>query len=268
MLMQYFRNILASAAILAAISGADLICTGHEARADPGVASSTNPLDTTAANAVVVVRLDNSEGVIGFTITGLTASGATLTIESSNDGGRTWTATSGVDNTGLGSTTRTTDGDFRVDAAGHTRVRLRVSSTGTGSVNVAYLAIPAVSLPSADGSSSVVIAPSTSGLGPTSSTALESSRIFKASSCLLFDFQVNTTTSPGWVLVFNSATVPADGPVTPAKAYQLPANSTLGASWAPAPPLLLGTGCTIVFSTTGPYTKAASATAMFSAEWQ
>ena len=97
------------------------------------------------------------------------------------------------------------------------------------------------------------------------STALESSRILGTGSRQLIGFQVNMTAA-GWVMLFDSATVPADGPVTPVKWWQVAANSTLAVSWGADAPLLLLNGCTLVFSTTGPFTKTTSASATFSGE--
>ena len=81
--------------------------------------------------------------------------------------------------------------------------------------------------------------------------------------CRLIDFQV-TGTVAGYVLVFDAASAPADGAVTPAKCFQVPVGTT-GIQWA-ANPLKFSTGIVLVMSTTGCFTKTASATAFFSAE--
>lgn len=81
--------------------------------------------------------------------------------------------------------------------------------------------------------------------------------------CRLFDFQVTNTVS-GYVLVFDAASAPVDGAVTPVKCYQVGAGTT-GVSF-PNPPLKFSTGIVLVMSTTGCFTKTASATAFFSAE--
>lgn len=102
------------------------------------------------------------------------------------------------------------------------------------------------------------------------STALESSHIFKTAQGILVDFQVNIQTcasSPCWVLLIDASTVPADGTVTPAKWWQVSANTTLGVSFA-LNPLLLTSGIILVCSTTGPFTKTATAQCLFSGETQ
>jgi len=89
------------------------------------------------ANAVYNVTLGNSAGTVAFAVSGLTASAATLTIEGTADG-TTWTTVHSV-SAGSGAlfNTLTTDGQYRVPAAGRRGIRLRVSTTGTGSISVA-----------------------------------------------------------------------------------------------------------------------------------
>ena len=109
--------------------------------------STGNTLNSATPNAAYTVTLKNGEGVTAFSVAGLTASTATLTIEASDDGGTSWTAINGVaPNTGALFTTLTTDQQFRVNSGGRTRVRLRVSSTGTGTITVASNAASVSSL--------------------------------------------------------------------------------------------------------------------------
>lgn len=113
------------------------------ALAEQGVKTTNCPIAAGTPNAACVARFDNGESMIGVSVTGLTASGATLTIELSADQGASWTAVSNVPvNGGAGSSTVAADGQFRVDVAAYTNLRLRVSSTGTGTVRVAYNAVP------------------------------------------------------------------------------------------------------------------------------
>lgn len=115
--------------------------------AEQGVKATGGIITAGAANAAYTVRFDNGESVAAFAVTGLTASGATLTIEVSADQGTTWTATSDVPAAGgSGSTTLAADGQFRVDVAGYTNLRLRVSSTGAGTIGVSYDAVPGTTL--------------------------------------------------------------------------------------------------------------------------
>ncbi len=110
------------------------------------------------------------------------------------------------------------------------------------------------------------------GVAPVSSTALEANRVIKASAGNLYSFEVmaDSTLSAAawWILVFNATSAPADGAVTPAKCYSLPSGAT-GASYGFASvPLYLGTGITISASTTGCFTKTASAHAFISGDAQ
>lgn len=101
----------------------------------------------TGANNAYSIALDGGMGVASFAVTGLTGSGATLTIEASDDGGTTWTAVNGISGgTGALFTTLTTNQQFRVNAGGRTNIRLRVSSTGTGTATVVSNAAAASSL--------------------------------------------------------------------------------------------------------------------------
>ena len=91
--------------------------------------------------------------------------------------------------------------------------------------------------------------------------------IAKASSGLLNGFSATSGASNGYVLIFDSATVPSDGPVTPKLCYILPAYSTTGASWINNPVNFVN-GITLVFSTTGCFSKTISNTGFFSAQVQ
>src|SRR5581483_3768532 len=60
--------------------------------AQPDVRATSQTINSATSNATVAVSLNNGEGIVGFTISGLTASTATLTAEGSNDGGTTWSS--------------------------------------------------------------------------------------------------------------------------------------------------------------------------------
>jgi hypothetical protein len=113
------------------------------------------------------------------------------------------------------------------------------------------------------------------------STALESSHVFKASGpSTAVDFQVNNTSgSELWVMLIDGTVAPTGagaaiaGCATAAttrpcvaKWYQIGANSTLGVSWAPGPFLWLLTGQVLLCSSTGPFTITYSANCTFSGE--
>jgi hypothetical protein len=98
---------------------------------------ASQTLNAATLNAAVTLQL-NGQGSVGFTFTGLTASGATLTYEQSNDGGTTWTGVNEVNaGTGIPAATRTADGQTRVSVSGRTGLRVRVSTVGTGTITVA-----------------------------------------------------------------------------------------------------------------------------------
>jgi hypothetical protein len=96
------------------------------------------------------------------------------------------------------------------------------------------------------------------------STAVAASQILCSGQCNVAGFEVTTGASAGWVLLFDQNTVPGDGAVTPVKFWQLAINTTLTVAWHWA--VRMNNGAVLVFSTTGPFTKTASATATFSGE--
>lgn len=106
-------------------------------------------------------------------------------------------------------------------------------------------------------------------IAPIVSAAAEGSHIIKATAGSLYGFDVTTGASAGVIMVFDSATVPADGAVTPVKCYDIAATATLSLLFglAGGPPLKFNNGIVIVFSTgTNCFSKAVSATAFISAE--
>lgn len=116
--------------------------------------------------------------------------------------------------------------------------------------------------------SSVVETPNataTSAPTTTSSTVAEGSRIAKVTGGNCYGFNVVSGASAGYFMLFNSATVPADGTVTPLRCYVVAANASLAVSWDT--PRRFGAGITGVFSTTGPFTKTISATAFISIDY-
>jgi hypothetical protein len=93
-------------------------------------------------NAVYNIALSNGRSIIGISVTNLTSTGATLTIEASDDGGTNWNSVNGiVPGTGNLFSTLTTDQQFRVNVGGRTNLRLRVSTAGSSAnINVVYSA--------------------------------------------------------------------------------------------------------------------------------
>lgn len=134
------------------------------------------------------------------------------------------------------------------------------------------LAVPASSQIQPGGGGSVTTTPSlplpTAGITPYISPSLESCHVMKASQATAISYGVTTGATSGYLEVFNGG-IPADGAVTPAVlAIQVPANATVTRTYSPPSTLQLSTGFTVCFSSTGPYTKTASATAMLEGTWQ
>lgn len=100
---------------------------------------------------------------------------------------------------------------------------------------------------------------------PIVSAAAEGSHILKAAKGTLISLYVTAGASAGYLMTLNSATVPADGAVTPINCVQVAANNTVALNFAPQPPEYYSTGIVVVFSTTGCFTKTISNTAYFHA---
>lgn len=108
--------------------------------------TSAQPIAANTANASLIADLFYDETVTAFYVSGLTASGATLTVEGSSDArsdsdaAKVWFAINAVPMTCPATpfSTLTTDQGFRVDTSGLTNVRVRVSSTGTGNILASF----------------------------------------------------------------------------------------------------------------------------------
>lgn len=99
---------------------------------------STGTLDATSTSSAIIIPV-NGQSTVGLRFSGLTASGATVTFEQSNDGGTTYTGVNEVNaGTGVPAATRAVDGQTRVAVQGRTNLRLRISAVGTGTVSVAW----------------------------------------------------------------------------------------------------------------------------------
>lgn len=108
---------------------------------------------------------------------------------------------------------------------------------------------------------------SLAGSAPSSAqtTAVASSLTAKTSAGNCYGFNVLSGASAGYFMLFNSTSAPADGAVTPFKVYKMAADTSLGIHWDV--PRRFSTGITGVFSTTGPFTKTASATAFIGIDY-
>lgn len=120
----------------------------------------------------------------------------------------------------------------------------------------------------ASGNATVSVVPST---GP--ETAAESgelteaaaSLILKASAANLYGYECCAGGEAGYLMVFDAATVPADGDVTPKRVHAIDAGASFARSFNP--PIRMGSGIVLAFSTTGPFTKTESATAFLAGEY-
>jgi hypothetical protein len=99
------------------------------------------------------------------------------------------------------------------------------------------------------------------------STALEASHVFKSSAGSLIDTYCLATVS-GFYMLFDATSVPADGAVTPLGVIPVGAFEASSFDLQSNYPLSFTTGLVGVFSTTGPFTKTASAMAFMSARIQ
>lgn len=103
------------------------------------------------------------------------------------------------------------------------------------------------------------------GLPTVASPALESSRILKAGPGNLYKLAVVTGAVTGYLMLFDALAAPVDGAVVPAWCEAIISNGTQGGiilDWG-IHPMVFKNGIVAVFSTTGPFTKTASATAAF-----
>lgn len=102
-----------------------------------------------------------------------------------------------------------------------------------------------------------------SGTTPVVSGAVSGGIVGKASAGNLYGYNVVAGASAGFILITNTATVPADGVVTPLKCIPLAANTGIDVNLR-GQPVFFSTGISISFSTTGCFAKTASATAFIS----
>lgn len=110
------------------------------------------------------------------------------------------------------------------------------------------------------------------GMAPTPATqsAVQSCTVLKSSAGQLYSLSAAIGATTGYIMVFNATAAPGDGAVTPAwPPIRVVSDGTSGwASYSFPYPLTLGTGITVCFSSTGPFTKTASATAILSGQIQ
>jgi len=106
---------------------------------------------------------------------------------------------------------------------------------------------------------------SVNAIVPVRTTAVASNIVLKASAGNLYSINIVTGASAGYLMVFDAVAAPADGAVTPVKCLPIAANVGLETNMRSMPEYF-ATGITAVFSTTGCFTKTASATAFISGD--
>lgn len=92
-----------------------------------------------------------------------------------------------------------------------------------------------------------------------------SSVVLRSTPATFYGANITTGASAGYVMLFDLAALPANGTVTPTKVWAVAANSTLEVGYYPNGLTMLQ-GAVLAFSTTGPFTLTASATAFISGE--
>lgn len=113
-----------------------------------------------------------------------------------------------------------------------------------------------------------VLTPTASAINaitPVVNSAVGSALVVKASAGNLYSVNIVTGATAGYLLIFNATTAPADGAVAPIKCLPVAANVGIETNMRSMPEYF-STGIVAVFSSTGCFTKTASATAFMSAD--
>lgn len=119
-------------------------------------------------------------------------------------------------------------------------------------------------------SSSTYAVPSSAAanaIAPVAAGFVGAAYVLCVSACNMYGLNVVAGASAGYVMLFNATSTPADGAVTPVYCMPIAANQGMEASWRNIPKRMT-VGATLVFSTTGCFTKTASGTAFLSADFQ
>jgi hypothetical protein len=171
-------------------------------------------------------------------------------------------ANQSVNNTQIGGSAIATAaaGTQKVGIVGNTGATIDSAPGSAPSSVIAVQGVPSmtpISVTQAPSSSSTI------GLPSISSTVAESSHILKASPGNLYSLYVTPGAVAGYLMTFDATTVPPDGTVTPKDCVQVSVGSSQGFASNGSPPDVYAAGVVAVFSTTGCFTKTASATAFF-----
>lgn len=92
--------------------------------------------------------------------------------------------------------------------------------------------------------------------------------VLSATPRTLLSLQVTSGAAAGFAMVFNATSAPADGTVTPVICHEMAATSTWEMPVNPLQPPWFNVGVSVVYSSTGCFTKTASATAFISGQVQ
>lgn len=232
----------------------------------------SEPTDTTGTltnvnDTVIATNLDGYATTL-LTLKG-TYSGATVKFQFSDDGGTTWFDVLGNANaagsrlsTVILATNASTS--FTINPGpGADSMRVVLTAISTGSITTHF---------------SVNSCPTTNGVTATldsqtytSSSALAANQVLKATPGTLASFEVSAdstlSAAAWWIMIYDAASAPADGAVTPAKCYGM-ASGTVSFSAGWAQPVAFLTGMVIGVSTTGCFTKTASTHAFISGDYK
>lgn len=266
------------------ISGTVPLPSGAATAANQTAVTGSAGAGTAAASALLTGGIYNSGGITltdtqqgalqldasGNLLTAATISG-TIASNVTQLGGNAINLGSGTVGTGTLRAVLATDvalpaGTNNIGDVDVLSVPAPLSTTGGGTEAAALrvtIANDSTGLVTVDGT---VTADPATAVTPVVSTAAEACHVLKASAGELHSLTATITTASGYVLVHNATSAPGDGAVTPLWWYYVQSNGTAGALAAAFEvPYTFDTGITVCFSTSGPFTKTASATASFSA---
>lgn len=112
--------------------------------------------------------------------------------------------------------------------------------------------VAGASLATGFGVSAAAVRPTSSAnaaIAPIATAAAASSLVLKASAGNLYSvYAANQTATPGFLVVLNSVSAPADGPITPLECAALPANGNAEIKYNPGPAARFSTGIVAVMT--------------------
>ena len=191
----------------------------------------------TGANTIGAVSGSGSFTIVGQGATGVAPGGTPVSV-------------SGVDAAGMKQHLRTDTFGAPTDAAWN---------SGSGSLvalSKALVAAQQATTAAVVGSSLVPPSPAF-----VQTTSLASNLVLKTGPGSLFSCYVTTGPTPGWMMLFDATSVPANGPVVPKDCIYCPANATTEIELPFLTTEPFTTGIVAAFSSTGPFTLTASASA-------